>query len=318
MVQSREGWGRYVANSDGFLAHEFAAVPTGPRALLMGDSFTQGLQVREGERYSEVLERLVPGLEVLNVSTGGRSPIHYALYLPRFQAAFRPSFTIVQVNDADLSEMEDARTDAVTLAEFRGPPSPSPAGARADRWVERLHDLGRRSALLREISARVELLAKQEYARLARKVTGRRANTEDVVALPATPRAEAMVDSLLGEVVRLSPRTILVYVPHLRYFDAVPRDAYPVRRAWYRALAERRGLAFVDPTDALLAEFRRTGEPLQGFANTRPGIGHMNARGHELLGKLLAGTILRLTAQGGAWADPPAAVRVTAGAGARP
>src|ERR1041384_885554 len=102
VVQSREGWGAYTANADGFLGHAFTAAPPGSRALLMGDSFTQGLQVREGERYSEVAERLVPGLWVLTVGVAGHSPIHYALYMPRFQAAFHPALAIVQIDDGDL------------------------------------------------------------------------------------------------------------------------------------------------------------------------------------------------------------------------
>jgi hypothetical protein len=48
VVQSAEGWGSYTANSDGFLDGEFSIAPPSERALLMGDSFTQGLQVRDG------------------------------------------------------------------------------------------------------------------------------------------------------------------------------------------------------------------------------------------------------------------------------
>src|ERR1051326_8859935 len=118
VVQSREGWGAYTANADGFLGHAFTAAPPGSRALLMGDSFTQGLQVREGERYSEVAERLVPGLSVLNVAVAGHLPIHYALYMPRFQAAFHPALAIVQIDDRDLNEMGDARPTTETLDEF--------------------------------------------------------------------------------------------------------------------------------------------------------------------------------------------------------
>lgn len=62
------------ANGAGFrcdheLAHER---PTGKRrALLFGDSQTAGDGVSNGERYGDVLEKLLPGLEVLNFGLPG-------------------------------------------------------------------------------------------------------------------------------------------------------------------------------------------------------------------------------------------------------
>jgi lysophospholipase L1-like esterase len=321
VVQSREGWGAYTANADGFLGHAFTAAPPGSRALLMGDSFTQGLQVREGERYSEVAERLVPGLSVLNVAVAGHSPIHYALYMPRFQAAFHPALAIVQIDDGDLNEMEDARANAETMDEFYARGSAAAAERATSGPVGFVRGIFRRSALLTELRSRVQQLTKQERARLGQKLGLLHPDLTDVVALPATPRAEAMLDSLIGEVERVNPHTILVYVPHIRYFGPVPHVAYPVRRAWYHALAARRGLPIVDPTDAMLAEFARTHEPLQGFLNARPGEGHMNARGHRLLGELLAETIRRQTAPDGPWSEvriaPVASTRGAATGAAR-
>jgi lysophospholipase L1-like esterase len=314
VVQSAEGWGSYTANSDGFLDGEFSVAPPSERALLMGDSFTQGLQVRDGERYSEVVERLVPGLEVMNVATAGLSPIHYALFLPRFQAAFQPALAIVQIDDGDLSEMESPEVWAEIRDEFAAGGSVA-ARERAVRAgpVGFVRVLARRSGLLTQLRSRIEQLAKQERARLSQKLGFSHPDLEDVVARPATPRAEALLDSLIGEVARVNPHTILVYVPHFLYFDPVPHVAYPVREAWYHALARRRGLPLVDPTDAMLAEFRRTHEPLHGFRNTRPGEGHLNARGHRVIGELLAAVIRRQTGPGGAWSAPatapPAGVR---------
>jgi hypothetical protein len=315
VVQSAEGWGAYTANADGFLDGEFAVAPPGERALLMGDSFTQGLQVREGERYSEVAERLVPGLDVLNVAAAGRSPIHYACFMPRFQAVFHPALAIVQIDDADLSEMEGADAWTEVFDEFHAAGSAAAhERARHAGPLEPVRELARRSALLTQLQSRLKLLARQERTRLSQKLGFSHANLEDVVARPATPRAEALLDSLIGEVVRVNPHTILVYVPHFYYFDRVPRVAYPVREAWYHALAARRGVPIVDPAAAMLAEFLRTREPLHGFLNSRPGEGHLNARGHRILGELLAETIRRQTGPGGAWSrsattPAPAAAR---------
>ena len=264
---------------------------------------------------------LFRSLSVLNVAVAGHSPIHYALYMPRFQAAFHPALAIVQIDDGDLNEMEDARANAETMDEFYARGSAAAAERATSGPVGFVRGIFRRSALLTELRSRVQQLTKQERARLGQKLGLLHPDLTDVVALPATPRAEAMLDSLIGEVERVNPHTILVYVPHIRYFGPVPHVAYPVRRAWYHALAARRGLPIVDPTDAMLAEFARTHEPLQGFLNARPGEGHMNARGHRLLGELLAETIRRQTAPDGPWSEvriaPVASTRGAATGAAR-
>lgn len=67
---------------------------------------------------------------------------------------------------------------------------------------------------------------------------------------------------------------------------------YPNKRL--AADAERLGFAFVDSVPLLDAETRRTGRPVHGFANTRPGYGHWNEEGHAVVGKALAGALCGL------------------------
>jgi hypothetical protein len=292
-VQSAEGWGVFTANRHGFLDDDVDTTGAKRVAVLFGDSFGQGLQVRDEERFSEVAETLVPGLEILNAAGAGRNPYHYALFAPRFRAAFEPEWLIVQLNDADLSDMEDARVTAEALAEFEAtrdalPAAVAPAPARSG-----LRRLARRSALVTFLDSRIGRLSQRERERLGQKLRGVKPDLRDVVALPATPRAEALLDSLVGEIARVHRRVVLVYVPHIHYFHSPPVPAYPARRAWFHTLATRHGLPLVDPTDEMLEDYRRTREPLHGFANTQPAAGHLNARGHRVLGECLARELRR-------------------------
>src|ERR1035441_4062657 len=61
-------------NATGFRSrHEFLEVkhPGAKRILLFGDSFTAGDGVSNNNRYSDLLETLVPGLEVFNYGIPG-------------------------------------------------------------------------------------------------------------------------------------------------------------------------------------------------------------------------------------------------------
>ena len=296
-IQSAEGWGEFSANRDGFLDRDWAATRRGPRAVLFGDSFGQGLQVRDEARFSEVAEHRVPGLEVLNAAAAGRSPFHYALFAARYQAAFHPDLLIVQLNDGDLTDVDNERENATARTEFEATADAAASGRlwrRSDPRapIESLRKVARSSALLSYLHARLERLSRRERERLSAKLRGIRPDLRDVVALPPTPHAMALLDSLIGEVARVNPNLVLVYVPHLHYFHEPPEVAYPLRRDWFHELAARRGLPLVDPSDAMLEEYRRTHEPLHGFANTQPGAGHLNARGHRVLGERLAALLV--------------------------
>jgi hypothetical protein len=80
-----EGGGYLVrANAAGFRSdREFLPERTAGRrrALLFGDSYTAGDGVSNGARYSDILERLVPGLEVYNYALPGTgTDQHYLVY----------------------------------------------------------------------------------------------------------------------------------------------------------------------------------------------------------------------------------------------
>jgi hypothetical protein len=113
-----------------------------------------------------------------------------------------------------------------------------------------------------------------------------------VVALPVPSPVVQQADSLVGVVQAVNPRLVMLYIPVLTHHaGGLAEVRYPGRRALWSGIAARRGITWVDPSDSLVAEFARTGEPLQGFPNARPADGHTNARGHAVLGRMVARAI---------------------------
>jgi hypothetical protein len=83
-VEHEGGGYLLVANQQGFRSHhDFAeAKPTGTfRILLFGDSCTAGMGVSNADRYGDVLERLIPGVQVFNYAIPGSAPdTQYLVY----------------------------------------------------------------------------------------------------------------------------------------------------------------------------------------------------------------------------------------------
>jgi hypothetical protein len=65
--------------------------------------------------------------------------------------------------------------------------------------------------------------------------------------------------------------------------------------AWKHAASDAH-VPLVDVTAALCKRFHETGQPLNGFWNTIPGVGHLNAEGHEVVAAELAAALRGATA----------------------
>jgi hypothetical protein len=74
------------------------------RILALGDSFVEGVQVREEELFSARLEKMDPELEVMNAGVGGYGTVQEYLYLTREGLRFHPDLVLLMFYDNDLSD----------------------------------------------------------------------------------------------------------------------------------------------------------------------------------------------------------------------
>jgi hypothetical protein len=96
----------YTTNSYGARDRERSLHSSQPRTVMLGDSFVEGLGVRDEERLSNILERDT-GHEHLNFGTGGDfGPLQYALLYKTMAAAFDHDTVVVGVlPDNDFRDM---------------------------------------------------------------------------------------------------------------------------------------------------------------------------------------------------------------------
>lgn len=82
-------------NSNGLWDAEIKPKQPGEfRVAVLGDSFTWGLGVAYGERFTEVAEALEPKINVLNFGVSGYSPIQYLFQLDKV-FALKPDYIVV-------------------------------------------------------------------------------------------------------------------------------------------------------------------------------------------------------------------------------
>ncbi len=76
----------------------------GRRVLILGDSFSDGLEVSNDELFSTVLGRLRPDLEVVNAGVGGYGTVQELLLLRRLELVVRPDLCVLMVYVNDLTD----------------------------------------------------------------------------------------------------------------------------------------------------------------------------------------------------------------------
>jgi hypothetical protein len=94
-------------NSDGWRDTEFGPRASGVRRIVVvGDSFTFGVGVDDGERYTELLERALDDLEVLNLGMNAVGPDQELLVLEQHGLALAPDLVLCQVlEDNDFTDV---------------------------------------------------------------------------------------------------------------------------------------------------------------------------------------------------------------------
>lgn len=291
IVSSTEGWSTARTNSMGLLDDELRVPRARVRAALLGDSFTEALQVARRDNFGSVAERRMPGLEVVNVGYSGRSPVDYADWLEEYGPRLAPDVVIVQLNDLDLGDLLMPAAQA-RLAAATAPPSGPPPEGRLARLSRRVL---RSSSLVTVAWRRMKQLRIEERAQLARRFHGGGAAGVGLAAVvpAADPRLPGLMDALHRRIAAHAPRLIYLYIPSIDYFGSRFGYGDPQAAAFFHAFATRNRVALVDPVDRFHAEFARTGQPLHGFPNSVMGRGHINGAGHRVLGEQLARAIAK-------------------------
>jgi len=125
-------------HTTGFTTTEFGTRTTGtyaknlPTILLLGDSFTQGIQVNDNETFSSISQQGLPGYNVLNYGVLGYNPYQYLLLLNKTIRQFNTSYVILNfyvANDFVLP-VDDVRKGC-SISEFGGYLMTSDSSARS-------------------------------------------------------------------------------------------------------------------------------------------------------------------------------------------
>jgi len=296
VVWSDEGWAVNRVNSLGLMGPELKEPRPRLRVLLLGNSYTEALQVSRDESFAGVGESLIPGSEFINAAHSNWSMAEELGLLRRLSPLLEPDVVVAQFSAKPPFGEADAHLREDEIEDWRWVPAPENRSA-----LRRLKDLtdpfAQHSALLTMLLRKGSDLARREQARLRGRFVaeqptpvGRREANARSLAREADATAW-LLDQMAAESRGL---LVVLVIPGIDYQKGVCAERHEVRtrREMIHQVAARQGVALVDPSQAFCEYYLATGQPLHGFQNVKMGSGHLNPHGHQVLARQLALAIL--------------------------
>jgi hypothetical protein len=241
-----------ISNSDGFASSRNLGEPDPrPRVLVIGDSFTMGLGVNEGTRYTEVLEDIEPRWRVDNMGMMGWGLDLMVRALEALGKKAQPTVVVLAVYTDDLTRLS---------LRFTGP-----GGTPYTKF--KLVD----GKLVDTPPFTPDFWNRLHLTELLRTVRARQGGTR---ARNRYPLNEALLNRFRDLTTELNATPVLLFLPG-RDDTAEDRE----RRGFLRTWAETKGVVYRDLTQLLHGEGVEKTYIRNNF--------HWNEHGHEVVGRAL-------------------------------
>lgn len=255
---------RYTTTRDGF--RRFGDPDTDrTRVLFLGDSYTQAIQVPDGEALYDHMARRRPDLEVFAYGAGGYGSLQEHLVLDRYFDEIRPDLIVWQFTPNDImNNSYELESRSAFNSRMRRPYLED--GRVVERFPSR-NPLVRHSVLGRFISIRLGFIGAANRSFRQRSIEYRIPETRPLWddAVRTTEAIMRRVRERAGDV------PVVAFEVSPSYLD---EELFP-------EICDRAGILFVPGVRAALDSAEAAGTPI----DFSPHDGHWNSNGHAVAGE---------------------------------
>jgi lysophospholipase L1-like esterase len=279
-VQGKEGYGRTVLNELGLRSPPLETVlESQQRVLVLGDSYTQAMQVSDEVAFPQHLNDLLgDNTRVINSGREGASPADYIALEDYNKTTFQPDVVVVQLNEADFT-----RDLLSTKQTFYYEETAQGYTLRENKSMVSSNELASRFASLQSILNFSVIRVALERVTAMRKGEPASASEVQTTAQESDGSLERFT---MQELKRVYQDPVVLYIPEMNYFSA--DYAQPHATETYLAqAAQELGVTFISLRDDYAALYQNRHRTAHGFSNTQPGMGHINPLGHEIAAERL-------------------------------
>ena len=302
-IFSSEGYSRERFNRIGF--NDKDTIPgTGiKRMFVVGDSYSESFQLAQSKSYVQLLENKLnepetsQTVDVIKLARDGFNPAHYPLVIDRFIDDFQPDLIVLQFwnhSGGDLYSPYIAceYDEAGNVIGLELSQSSEDIGKDALRIVINnsaliYHALRRYKPYIMKtvgwFSGLGNFLQKQNSVTKNNEDEQYDAGKEQ----RSLDDMKKKITFIVEEIMSHNTELLIFYIPRPGiYFQGDNKQVSDTLQA-LKTVTGVKGVPFVDLSNSIKEYYINNVNPLNGFANTFPGTGHLNAQGHNLIAQEL-------------------------------
>jgi len=281
-----EGFSRHRLNSLGFNDEEPGTKQKQHLVLALGDSFTEAFQVDRQDNFTSIAEMLLPCVDIFNAGRSGLTLTQYPIIAARLKSKIHFERVVLFLTAGDIQDIEHQN-----LRKTYDP--------KNGRLID-INIIVKKSSWLKQALWPIfEHSAFATYMKNRFKALDLKADnffpwpTISVVEKNSQVKSEndeiEIVDFILKEM-QENYKINILFIPTFDYLPShktVEREVSLKARHIFKNQADKLEIEF-HSVNILGEIFKNGGNPPVGFANKDILKGHLNKKGHMLVGKALA------------------------------
>ena len=286
------GWGR--TNNEGYYDPRDYDPETAIDVLVMGSSFLQAEQVPQDRSAPVLLEELLPGQRVYNISIAGHYFLTCAQNLPAAAQRYHPRYIVMETQDVRFPDVELEQFLSGSYPELESENNRLLRLLKQSKCLDLLYYqltyYRNEHGGLFQPPALAPLLPRQDSAPVEAAVPSEA--EEQAAAERHEQLLRRMLTALHDNAAAAGAEVIIVFHPKTwldGYGGMWMDDA--AKTTGFADLCQECGILLLDMHDKFQREYEDQHLLPYGFANTEVGMGHLNVDGHRMLAEELAALI---------------------------
>jgi len=287
IFHTKEGWAVNTLNSMGFNDNEISLGQSKQRILVLGDSYTEALQVPQSKNFTSIVENNAQCIDVFNGGRSGLSPIEYPVIAERLQDRLSPNMIVVVITPGDVSDINKNNAEIIR----------NPNNGNISNIIlkeHKLHWLRKEADVILSKSA----LATYLKDRLkALNSNSKKAKKSAVQASSITEQQEIQNDKAIRDILTYTFNKInakvplyILYIPSLEY-KPKGKTASKMKLDNFekivKEVAEKNQIPFLSARNFMVKSYQYNNRPPVGFPNNNILSGHLNEIGHQCVATAL-------------------------------
>lgn len=290
VFNTKEGWASNTTNSLGFNDTEIQPEKT-YHVLVLGDSFTEALQVPRQENFTSVIEQSITSSDIINTGRADLSPLQYPVMARRMLREFQPDQIVMILSASDIDDI--LFNQAEIIRGNNGDITAINLNEKKMHWLRKLaSSVFSHSALATFLKERLKAFAHS------------RKNANVVEIEDRTIQEKKQISSELlnilkfvfSDVKNIAPLSIL-FIPELDYLPA-GKSLEKRKSRDFSALVSKvamdNNIPFVSASKSMADSYKINVRPPVGFPNKSMFEGHLNPFGHRVIASELI-SLLKLS-----------------------